>query len=326
MKAMILAAGLGTRLRPLTHRCPKVMIPVANRPLIEHTLCFLRRFGIREAIINLHYLPEIIKKRLGDGYRLGMKIAYSYEPTIMGTAGGLKQTEYFLKGETFILINGDTLIDFDLKAALAYHKAKQALATMILTDYRPEFGAVEVDQEGRIRDIVGILNQRDEVGAPSAIPMTFVGLHILEPKIFDYIPQGRPAEINREIYPAMIKEGKRIYGYQMQGYFRDLGEVSSYLEAHQDIMDGKLKLEIDLREKGDGIWMKPGGAIAGRFEITPPVMIGNNCRLKGRAEIGEYTVIGDNCILEAGISISRSVVWEGSRVKGRIEKSVVTPQ
>src|SRR3990172_6552461 len=208
MKAMILAAGFGKRLQPLTLKRAKPAIPVMNVPLILHNLKFIKRSGISEAVINLHYLPDSIKNIVGDGSRLGMNIAYSYETEIMGTAGGLKKAEEFLKNSTFIMINSDTLIDFDLQDAIRFHRQNNAIATMVLTDINEEeeYGSVEVDEDCGVRNILGKIQY---TGKPLRRKV-FAGVHIFESRIFDFVPSGIFYEINAQVYPMLIEKGEKV--------------------------------------------------------------------------------------------------------------------
>lgn len=240
MKAMVLAAGLGARLRPITNNIPKPLIPVAGRPLIHYTLNLLKKHGISEATVNLHYLADMIKKEIGDGSRFGIKVNYSYEPEILGTGGGLKKVEDFFSDGTFIVINADILVDLDLTDVARFHKEKRAIATMVLRHDNDvdSYGAIEIDAEGRIRQFLGKIDYK---GAPLRRLM-FTGIHVLEPEVLSYIPSNTSCCINRTAYPEMISTGERVYGYVMDGYWSDLGTPERYRQAEEDITRGKIAL------------------------------------------------------------------------------------
>ena len=238
MKAMILAAGLGTRLRPLTNDLPKPLLPVASRPLIHYNLFLLKKYGITDVVINLHYHADKLRKALGDGSELGMQITYSEEPEILGTGGGPKKICTFFSNRSFILINGDILVDVNLDKAVEYHFRKKATATMVLRE-DPEverWGTIETDSQGRIHRLLG---KGDWQGEKLSKYM-FTGIHVLEPRIFSYIPDGGFFSII-DAYTEMVKKNERVFGYIMTGYWMDLGTPERYQKAHQEIEKGLLK-------------------------------------------------------------------------------------
>jgi mannose-1-phosphate guanylyltransferase len=212
VRAMILAAGLGTRLRPITDTTPKPLVQVAGKPLIHYPLLLLKKHGIYEVLINTHHLADKVTQTLGSGQSLGMRITWSHEPEILGTGGGVKKAEEFFERQTFILINADTILDIDLKAVVSHHKKKKASATMVLKqvpDWR-EYGAVEVDYEARVRRIRG----RPELKINTELkPMVFTGIHILEPEILDGIPAGQKASIILDGYIPLIERDCMVSGF-----------------------------------------------------------------------------------------------------------------
>ena len=226
---MILAAGLGTRLRPLTDTVPKPMIDVAGHPMVAYPLAIVREAGIREVIINLHHLGDQIRQSLGDGSRYGLSITYSEEDPILDTGGAIKKAEAFLAGDTFVVLNGDMVIDLDLRSVIAWHRERGATATMVLrTDPSNRgYGAIEVDETGRIRRFLG---------QPPDFPcelssMMFTGVHVFEPRIFSYMREGRFG-INAETYPAMMASGEPLYGYRFEGFW-------TVLDTHDLLADGR---------------------------------------------------------------------------------------
>lgn len=239
MKAMILAAGLGTRLRPLTDRLPKPLLPVGDRPLIHYGLLLLRKYGITEVIINLHHCAQKLRDSLGDGTALGIRIHYSEEPEILGTGGGLRKVMKFLSNGTFILINGDILVDVNLDKVVEHHQKKRAAATMVLREdpAADQWGAIETDGQGQIRRIL----QKGGSEGDHLSKYMFTGVHVLEPLIFQYIPAGRFYSI-MDAYVEMLQKGEKMYGYPMRGYWMDLGTPERYHQAHRDIQSGVIKL------------------------------------------------------------------------------------
>ncbi len=240
MRAMILAAGFGTRLQPLTHTMPKALVPVAGRPLIEYALLFLRAHGVTEVVINLHHLGEKIRAALGDGSLYSLRIFYSVEEQILETGGGIKNAQPLLDGETFLVVNCDTILDVDLSEALRFHQQRQAAATLVL---RPDpdaasYGLVETDVQGRIRRLRG---QPANVNEPLSAFM-FTGLQILEPRVFDFMPEGKPFSTTRETYPRMITKGAPIYSFVHRGPWLVVDDEAGVVRANQAIISGQMRL------------------------------------------------------------------------------------
>lgn len=239
---MLLAAGLGTRLRPLTDTIPKPLLPVGAHSILGWNLLLLKRHGITEVLINLHYKGEQIVDALGDGSRYGMRIAYSHEPTILGTGGGIKQAEPFLKGEPFVVLNGDTLSECDVTAMIAAHRAAHGLhgtpATLALREDpdAARWGPVTVDNDNRILQINDTPPQK--IGEVPAYTYMFAGIHLMEPAIFDAIPAGPGSII--DVYVNLLRAGRHLQGYRMQGYWSDVGTPDRYADAQRDIAEGRL--------------------------------------------------------------------------------------
>lgn len=234
MKAMILAAGYGERMRPLTNSMPKPLLPINNKPILHYTLQLLKKNGIFEIVINLHHLPGMIMNVFGDGSSLGMKIHYSYEKEILGTAGGIKAAEGFLKDGTFLVINSDIIVDIDIKKVVEFHKKNKAFVTMVLrhdTD-ADRYGAIEVDSDGRIRRFLG---NPEYNGVSPLKKLMFTGIHIIEPEIFDEIPSGRYCGITEETYPKLMNDNIPIYGYEFNGYWIDMGTPERYEKAKGEV-------------------------------------------------------------------------------------------
>ncbi len=304
MRALILAAGLGSRMRPLSNYLPKPLFPFANTPLLDYHIKLLKDQGIDELAINLHHLPDKIKEHLGDGSQFGVKLHYSYEPELLGTAGGIRQMADLLPRDTLVVLNSDMLTDIDLNSVYEFHRRHRALATMALNpDKLPDAGrGVALDEQYRIKQIAG----RPAAVAHGLGQLDFIGIHIIEPQVIDYIPGGRPCCINREIYPPLIEQGKRICGYPIEkGFWRHVGTLDSYLEAHRDFLDGNL---LKLKPGGGG-----GGGNAHFFtqaKIIPPVLIGDNCHIAAQAVIGPYAVLGNGCIVAEQAVVEHSVLWD----------------
>ncbi len=241
MKAMILAAGLGTRLRPLTNNTPKALLLVDGRPLISYSLKLLQAHGIKDVVINLHHLGELIEKELGDGSKFGMRIHYSWEPKILGTGGGIKKASSFFGDEAFLVLNSDVLIDLDLKDLIQTHRRKKSAATMVLRPLEAgeTFTAVWTNKAGRL---IGIGDDIEEKKKQTSKACMYTGIQILEPRLLEAIPDGREACLIREGYRPAILRGDKICGYLYDGYWNDLGTLDRYRQAEADLKSERIKL------------------------------------------------------------------------------------
>ncbi len=239
MKAMILAAGLGTRLRPLTNTIPKPLLPIGGTPLIVWNLLLLRRHGFHQIVVNLHHLGPMIEQALGDGSKFGVRIVYSHEPVILGTGGGIKQAEPHFSGDPVLILNGDTLVELDLGALWDFHHTRQAAATLVLREDADaaQWGLVEVGANDQILRITG-----NGLSSPSpAIPRMFAGIHILHPRLLRQVPKEVPSSIIPP-YVAAIERGERVLGYDLQGYWSDIGTAERYTQAEKDARAGLIRL------------------------------------------------------------------------------------
>ena len=246
MKAMVLAAGQGTRLHPLTEHTPKALVPVAGRPMIEYSLFLLKRYGIRDIIINLHHLGDQIESYLGDGKQWGLQITYSKEPELLDTGGGLLKAKPFLQDGTFIVINTDVLIDLALSDLLAFHEKNRAVATLVL---RPDpladqFGSMEIDGDGRIRRFLQTWTAATELSVPTT-ELMFTGVQVLEPRVFDYMESDkilRKFSTTKDTYPRMLLRQERLFGFRFDGFWQDVGTASRIKEAEESLAAGKATL------------------------------------------------------------------------------------
>ncbi len=236
MKGMILAAGLGTRLRPLTLERPKALVEVAGRPLIAYDLLLLRRHGIEEVIINSHHHGDALRDTLGDGSEYGLHIVYSAEDPLLDTGGAIKNVEGLLGDDDFVIVNGDTIIDLPLDALIAAHRARRAAATLVLR-HDPEqarYGIVEIDADDRIRRFLG---RPPDVAVPLAAYM-FAGVHVVSPRIFHYMPEVRVFSVTRETYPAMLAADEPLYGFPFAGFWRVIDTIADRERAEAALAAG----------------------------------------------------------------------------------------
>jgi mannose-1-phosphate guanylyltransferase/phosphomannomutase len=332
MKAMLLAAGAGTRLRPLTYQVPKPLIPVANRPVIHYVLENLARHGIKEIIVNLFAHADQIRSYCGDGSRWGLKIQYSHEPILLGTAGGVKKVEAFFKDGPFFVMSGDGLSDINLSEMLAFHKKKRALATMAVKaiDSRFEYGVTLAGKTGRIESFL----EKPSWGDIFSNTVN-TGIYLFEFEALKYIPKNKVYDFGHNLWPKLLKLKKPIYAYDLKSYWTDVGNLAEYRKSQIDCLDGKIRFAIPGREIIKGIWIEEPASVSSDAILQPPCLIGQNARIDAYAEIGPHTVIGanskiyshavlkncmlfDNVIVEKNAHLSNCIVGAGGRVKGSI--------
>jgi NDP-sugar pyrophosphorylase family protein len=296
MRAIILSAGYGTRLWPLTEDRTKPAIPMMGKPLVGYVAEYLAGYGFDEIVVNLHHRPESVRKALGDGSRFGVKLHYVEEPVILGTSGALDNTREFFERDTFLVVNGKIITDIDLKAALDTHRRMNALATMVLLPNRrrERFSIVET-KDGRVTRFAGMPNPEDQGPAP----LMFTGIHIMEPRIFDYIPRGIFSDSVIDVYPKAMANGEIIAAHWASGQWRELSTLKRYLEISVEM----------LKKKGKNY-------IAGANSIVPRT-----------ASVTE-TIIWDNVHIDPGARIRRCILADNVRLEKNevIDNAVIVPR
>jgi len=315
MKAVIMAGGEGTRLRPLTCGRPKPMVPVANKPVMEHITELLKENDIKDLAVTLQYMPDLICEYFGGGDEFGIKMRYFIEKKPLGTAGSVKNAEEFLD-ETFLVISGDALTDINLRKAVDFHREKDAMATLVLkrVDIPLEYGVVVTDQEGRI---IRFLEKPcwGEVFSDTVN----TGIYILSPEIFKYIKPDTVFDFSRDLFPILLKENKRMFGYVMQEYWCDIGDICAYTQAHADILSNKVRVKIPGHEVEKGIWIGEGTVIDDGASLNSPCIIGSHSHIRSGATVGSYSVIGDYCTISEGCGIKKSVIWKNSTLSRNVQ-------
>ncbi|MBI4537737.1 MAG: NTP transferase domain-containing protein [candidate division NC10 bacterium] len=312
MKAVIMAGGFGTRLRPLTNNVPKPMVPLANKPIMAHIVELLEQHAIADLVVLLHFQPELIEAYFGDGSAFGVRMTYIAPTEDYGTAGSVKNAEAHLS-DPFLVISGDLLTDFDLTAAVAFHRERQADLTIVLTRVENplQYGVVITEPNGRI-------NRFLEKPTWSEVFSDTVntGIYIIEPSVLKLIPPRREFDFSRDLFPLMMREGKRLYGCIAEGYWRDVGDILEYRLAHQNVLEGAVRVRVPGR-KVEGldraIWLGEGSRVDFTAGLRGAVIIGRNARVEANARVTN-SVIGDGCVVEEGASISDSVLWAEVRV------------
>ncbi len=303
-----MAGGEGSRLRPLTCACPKPMVPLMDRPVMSYALDLLRKHGFAQVGVTLQYLPERVTEYFGEGTDYGVGLTYFTEDQPLGTAGSVKLAEEFLD-EPFVVLSGDGLTDCDLTQAVAFHREQKALATMVLKKVENplEYGVVVADAQGRVQRFL------EKPGWGEVCSDTVnTGIYILEPEALAHIPAGRPYDFGREMFPALVEKGLGVYGHVMRGYWCDIGDVSAYLKAHADILDGRVAVDAPVRP--GTVHRMPGALVDRSAVLEGPCFVGEGAKVCAGARIGAYTVLGAGSVVEENASIKRGVIWRGARI------------
>ncbi|MFP5271836.1 sugar phosphate nucleotidyltransferase [Coleofasciculus sp.] len=309
MRAVLMAGGSGTRLRPLTCDLPKPMVPILNRPIAEHIINLLKRHNITEVIATLYYLPDVMRDYFQDGSDFGVQMTYAVEEDQpLGTAGCVKNIAELLD-DTFIVISGDSITDFDLKAAIEFHKSRHSKATIVL--YRVpnpvEFGVVITDENMRIRRFL-------EKPSTSEIFSDTVntGTYILEPSVLDYLPESTESDFSKDLFPLLLEKGEPMYGFVADGYWCDVGHLDAYRESQYDALHQKVEIDFAYEQHKPGLWVGQNTSIDATAKIETPALIGSNCRIGPGVNIEAGTIIGDNVTVGAYADLKRPILWNGS--------------
>jgi NDP-sugar pyrophosphorylase family protein len=291
---MVLAAGLGLRMRPLTLLRAKPVLPVLNRPLIHWTLELLRRHGVTDVVINLHHLPATVRRAVGDGRTLGLRVSYSFERKILGTSGGPRKVRRFFGDEPFLLVNGDVLFDFDLSDLVRRHAASGARATLALKAYRrvEAYGGVVIGPGGFVRALAGL--PRPVPGRP----LLFTGVHVLDPDLLDRLPPG-PSDSVRDLYAPLVAEGQRLLGVRVSGAWYDFGSPSLYLASQLSMMSS------GFRGAGVARLVHPEARVHPRARVT-------------RSVVGPGAVVGEGAVVSGSVLWEKAEVGRGARVSASI--------
>jgi mannose-1-phosphate guanylyltransferase len=308
MKGIIIAGGLGTRLRPLTNRRPKPLVPLANRPFLEYQVALLKQHGVDDVVFATNYMAEKIEAHFGDGSRFGVRMRYALEETPLGTGGAIRNAAALFPGESVVVFNGDILTDFDLSAVMSFHAANAAVATITLSPIpRPHpFGVLSLDKSGRVLawdEPSEEAKRAVEVGPDNAYKTTDLinaGFYVLSPDAVSGIPAGTASSIERDIYPALI-EGGRVYGHAPGGFWMDVGRPLQLMEATRALLERRVRTPLSLVTIGQGATVSPAASVDMR------------------------SAIGRECIVEDGASIEGSILMDGARIGrgARVRNAIV---
>jgi len=310
MKAFILAAGKGTRLRPFTDDIPKPLVPVLNMPVMGRVLELCHTHGFEEAVANLHYKGEKISRYFGDGSAFGVRLHYSWEEQLLGTAGGVRRQTGFLKDETFLVISGDVVTDLDLSELLRFHRAQGAIATMAVKEVGDpsRFGIVVTDAGGKIESF-----QEKPAAGTEKSNLANTGIYIFEPEVFDWIPPEQFYDFGNDLFPALVAKGAPVYAMRTSAYWSDVGTLGQYLYTHWDLLT-----HPQLKERiGRGTVIEPGAIVSSH------ALIGDNCHIERGAVVLGYSCIGDNCVVRSDATVFDSIVWGAEQLSMTVADEVV---
>lgn len=320
MKAVILAGGEGTRLRPLTSNQPKPMLTVANRPMMEHVVCLLVDHGFDEIVVTVAFLANQIRDYFGDGAEFGVPMRFATEENLLGTAGSVRNAVEEL-ADTFVVISGDVLTDVDLTALVAAHRSSGAAATIALKRVEDpvEFGIVICDEAGKIERFL----EKPTWGEVFSDTIN-TGIYVLEPQVFEFIAAGEVVDFAQDVFPAMLEAGLGLHGHIFEGYWEDVGTLEAYVRCHGDVLDNRVSVGVPGFGIGEGIWLGEGSEVDPEATLNGPVVIGSNTRVEAGAVLQPYTVLGDGVVVKAGAIIERAVVHDhvyvgpGVRLRGTV--------
>jgi NDP-sugar pyrophosphorylase family protein len=311
VKAMIMAAGIGTRLRPLTDLMPKPMAPIVNRPALYHILRLLHAHGFREVIINLHHLPDMITGYLGDGAELDMSVQYSYEPELLGTAGGVKSNESFFGGDTFLIMSGDALTDVDLTGLIAAHRRYGSVATIAVKEVSDPslYGVIVTDDEDRV---VGFQEKPSLEEARSRL--CNCGIYVFEPDILDRIAPAGFDDFGKRVFPDLLRAHVPFHACTIDEYWSDVGNLHEYVRGNGDALTGHVRVQIPGTEIRPGVWLEDDARLGTDVRIESPVALGSGCSIGDGAVIEGPAVVGKGCAVGSGAHLARTLLLENTQV------------
>lgn len=323
MKAMILAAGLGTRLRPITYAMPKPMVPVVNRPVMEHIVRLAARHGFEDLVANLHWFPDLIRGHFGDGSEFGVRLTWSPEENLLGTSGGVRGAAEFL-GDSFLVISGDALTDIDLTAMRDFHESHDGIATLATKRVQDtsEFGVSITDDEGRIQGF-----QEKPEPAEALSDLANCGIYMFRSEIFDYFPAPGEskaagdddpegfADWAMDVFPALLDSDVPFYSHEIEAYWNDIGNLGELHSGNLDALRGDVELDRGVPERAEGVWSGSDGS--DDADITAPALIGAGVRIGSGVHLHGDVVIGDGCTIGAGSRLKSAVVLPGVELPER---------
>jgi mannose-1-phosphate guanylyltransferase/phosphomannomutase len=318
MKAIILAGGFGTRLRPLTTNIPKPMCPVMNTPMLEHIINLLKKHNFTEITMMLFFQPEVITNYFRDGSAFGVKIDYITSDRDLGTAGCITLAKEKLKGEKFMIVSGDVLTNFNLSDAIDSHEKNKAIGTIVLTKSTDplRYGIVVTEKDGRVKRLL----EKPSWGEVFSDTIN-TGIYVFSPEIWKYIPDDTNFDFSKDLFPALLQKKEPLFGFTGEGYWKDIGTLAEYRQVHEDILAGAIDCDIKGERKGKigrDVWLGKNTNIHGNVKLTGSIVIGDNVTIEEGAEIAN-SVIGNNCYIDSGVKIVKSVIWNNNTIEKEVD-------
>ena len=307
MRAVVMAGGEGTRLRPMTASMPKPLLPIVNKPIMEHVLALLHRHGFSETVVTVQFLASLVRNYFGEGEDFGMRLHYATEETPLGTAGSVKNAEHLLREDTFLVISGDALTDFDLTELVKFHHDKGALVTVCLTRVADplEFGITIVDEDHRVQRFL----EKPTWGQVFSDTVN-TGIYVMEPEVFDYVTPGEEVDWSADVFPRLLEEGKPLYGYVAEGYWEDVGTIESYVRAQADVLSGRVDVDLGAFEMSPGVWVAEGADVHPDAVLRGPLFVGDYAKVEAGVELREFCVLGSNVIVKNNAFLHRAIVHD----------------
>jgi mannose-1-phosphate guanylyltransferase / phosphomannomutase len=307
VRAVVMAGGVGTRLRPMTASLPKPLLPVVNRPIMEHALLLLRRHGLSEAVVTVQFLAALVRSYFGDGEDLGMRLTYATEQKPLGTAGSVRNARSALVDDTFLVVSGDALTDVDLTALVAHHRKVGAVVTVCLARVPDpvEFGVVVLGADGRVERFV------EKPGWGQVISDTVnTGVYVMEPEVLDWVPEGQAVDWSADVFPHLVAAGAPVHGYVADGYWQDVGTIERYLQAQADVLERRVHADIDGFEVAPGVWIGEGADVDPGAVLVGPLYVGRYSKVEDAVTLRQHTVLGDNVVVRSHAFLHRAVVHD----------------
>jgi mannose-1-phosphate guanylyltransferase/phosphomannomutase len=318
MKAVILAGGFGTRLRPLTTNIPKPMAPVMNTPMLEHIINLLKKYDMTEITMILYFQPEVITSYFRDGSDFGVKINYLTSDRDLGTAGCITMAREQLEDDNFLIISGDVFTNFNLGEAIESHKKNSAMATIVLTKTTDplKYGIVITEKDGRVKKLL----EKPSWGEVFSDTIN-TGIYIFNPAVFGHIPMDTDYDFSKQLFPDLLNKGEKLFGHTGEGYWKDIGTLAEYRQLHEDILNGEIECDIKGERKGKigrDVWTGKNVKISPKAKLKDSIVIGENVTIEEGAEISN-SVIGDNCFIDSGAKIVRSIIWSNNVIEKEVD-------
>lgn len=313
LTAVVLAAGVGSRLDPLTQQLPKPLVPFVNRPVMEHILSLLKRHGITRSVSNLHHLPEKVRRHFGKGTAFGIDMSFVDEPELSGDAGGVRACREYITDDTFLVVMGDLITDLDVSYVLNQHREKGAIATIALKQVEDveRFGVAVLDQSGFINAF-----QEKPRRADALSRLASTGIYVFDREIFDHLPKNGPIGFGRNLFPYLIEKGLPLLGVEVWGYWSDVGTIAQYRSSTLDALEGLVDVELAGTSFENG-WIGSHSEVSSKARLNGPVLLGANSRIADDVVINGYAVIGDNCVIERGAELQDVIIWADTVVGAR---------